>query len=70
VKETVVYDGAEHFGVPFVYIRPDEQVRRLRELGLSDIRVFGSDSAAEYDAAQTATCQDAWAYYLCRKPGC
>ena len=68
VKETVVYDGAEHFGVPFVYIRPDEQVRRLRELGLSDIRVFGSDSGAEYDAAQTVTCQDAWAYYLCRKP--
>ncbi len=67
VKEAFVFDGAEQFAVPFVYIRPDEQVRRLRDLGLLDVRVFGHNTGEEYDVAQAATCADPWAYYLCRK---
>lgn len=69
LKETVVFDGAEQFGVPFVYIRPDEQQRRLAELGLLDVRVFGSDSGEEYNVSQAAVTAEPWAYFLCAKPG-
>jgi SAM-dependent methyltransferase len=65
VREAVVFDGAEQFAVPFVYIRPDEQVRQLRELGLRDVRVFRYDGT-ECEASLLAACADPWLYYLCR----
>ncbi|MQA28702.1 MAG: methyltransferase domain-containing protein [Luteitalea sp.] len=67
VTEAFVFDGAERFGVPFVYIRPDEQMRRLRALDLRDVQMFGSDTGAEYDPSEAVTCAEPWAYYVCRK---
>jgi ubiquinone/menaquinone biosynthesis C-methylase UbiE len=58
----ILNDGAHNFGLWTYYVRPDEQIRQLRDAGFGEVRLFGFYSGSEIEAAGP----DLFPYYLCR----
>jgi SAM-dependent methyltransferase len=62
----VVRNGTHgDFGVRIYYVRPEAQVRALRETGFASVRVFSLDTGAELEPRELGSCRDRWLYYLC-----
>jgi ubiquinone/menaquinone biosynthesis C-methylase UbiE len=63
----IINDGAHRFRSRTYYVRPEEQIRQLSDLGFGDIRVFDLSEGKELaDRAALNANQDSWLYYLCR----
>ena len=63
----VIRDDGCRFRLRTYYVRPSEQVKRLLDLGLRDIQVFGLDGR-ELPAEAADGAEDNWLYYLARVP--
>ena len=64
----IILDGGEDFRLQTYYIKPSEQMRVLRQMGFSHIRVFSETSGAEIEDETGIDRLDVnrWFYYLCR----
>jgi ubiquinone/menaquinone biosynthesis C-methylase UbiE len=59
-------DGAHYFGLNTYYITPENQIKKLTELGFSNIDVFGLDGQRIIlNSINLQTKRDPWLYYLC-----
>lgn len=60
----VFRDGADSFRTTIHYIRPEDQVRQLEEVGFRNVRVFDL-KGREFDPALNAR-EDKWIHCLCQ----
>jgi len=60
-----VVDGALGFRLLTYYIRPQEQILQLQDLGFHDIRLFGLDGREITQPTELNCLTDSWIYYLC-----
>lgn len=66
----ILNDGAHDFGLITYYVRPSFQIKTLKEIGYSEIRIFELSKGKELDInnkMELAGDTSAWLYYLCRK---
>lgn len=62
----IVNDGAKRFGLHTYYVRPQEQVRQLKDAGFSAVRLYSLDTGREIGpSVPMSGIKDAWVYYLC-----
>jgi ubiquinone/menaquinone biosynthesis C-methylase UbiE len=59
-------DGAHNFQLKTYYITPVEQVKQLRELGYTDIKMFGLTDGKEIK--DPSKIMDHWVYFLSKAP--
>lgn len=65
-QSAIFRNGVEGFSLNLHYIRPENQVRHLQNLGFKNIRVFSHKTGQELtDQQLVAYDNDAWLYYLC-----
>ena len=63
----VLNDGTNQFGVTTYYIQPEEQTKRLEDLGFKNIRLFSTVSGKEITGQDYSKNKaDCWIYYLCQ----
>lgn len=63
---TIVNDGIHRFGLKMYYIKPEEQVRQLKEAGFANIRLFSVATGREMTLEEAKlVVNDTWIYYLC-----
>jgi ubiquinone/menaquinone biosynthesis C-methylase UbiE len=60
----MVNDGAHNFQLKTYYITPVEQVKKLRELGYSNIKMYGLTDGKEIK--NPSKTEDHWVYFLSR----
>ena len=63
----VVRDDGCGFRLRTYYVRPSEQLRRLTDLGLGQVEIYGSDGLA-IEASVSDDVSDEWLYYLAKTP--
>jgi ubiquinone/menaquinone biosynthesis C-methylase UbiE len=65
---TIIRDGGENFKLQTYYIKPSEQINRLKQHGFSDIRIFSEKTGQEITdlSGIDHLVQDRWLYYLCQ----
>lgn len=63
-------DGAHGFGLITYYVLPSFQIKTLKEIGYSEIRIFELSKGEELDInneKKLSGNSSSWLYYLCRK---
>ena len=62
----IFHDTADGSRFLYYYIRPEAQVKQLRELGFHDIQLFSREGEEILEGSGTRSpLPDAWIYYLC-----
>jgi hypothetical protein len=62
----IIRDGDAHFRLRVYYIKPQEQVKQLREMGFKNIKVYSLQYGDEIqDESMLRIIKDSWLYYLC-----
>ncbi|MDQ7032928.1 MAG: class I SAM-dependent methyltransferase [Desulfonauticus sp.] len=65
-RYTNIIDGEHDFKLKVYYVRPDEQIKQLKETGFSNIRAFSWDSGKEIqDISKINDIKDLFIYFLC-----
>jgi ubiquinone/menaquinone biosynthesis C-methylase UbiE len=65
-QSAVFRNGVEGFSLNLHYIRPENQVKHLQDLGFKNIRVFSHKTGDALNVQELAAYdKDAWLYYLC-----
>jgi len=67
VPYMILNDGAHNFKLLTFYIKPEEQVRQLLNMGFEKVTVFGSNGK-EIIPQEIANIKDWYPYYLFKKP--
>lgn len=62
---SIINDGTHRYRMMLYYIKPEEQIDQLFEIGFKDIKVY-SLSGKEIGTSAFNTAIDSWLYYLCR----
>lgn len=63
----IFYDGAEHFSMQVLYIKPELQIDQLRQNGFHQIQFFNRITGKGVTNFPDYT--EPWLYYLCQKKG-
>lgn len=65
-KFIIVNDGTCNWQFWTYYLKPQEQIKQLKQFNFSHIRIFSLNSGREIiDKATLKTIEDDWLYYLC-----
>ena len=64
----MIRDGAGSFRAAQYYVKPRAQRTQLQTCGFRNIRVFSHPTGRELMEGEEGEAQDAWLYYLCRRP--
>ncbi len=68
-RYAIIRDGSQIFRLSLYYIKPEEQIEQLRDLGFSNIQVFSLSTGKEItNKSQLAAVTDSWLYYICNIP--
>lgn len=61
---SIVNDPSHGFSLLTYYIKKENQVRQLEQMGFSEIQMVGEDGSF---ISLDQDCRDGWIYYICRK---
>jgi ubiquinone/menaquinone biosynthesis C-methylase UbiE len=62
----LVRDGAEKFRTLAYYVKPEAQVRALRELGFPSVETYRLDGRQIVSDEELQTLREPWVHYVCR----
>lgn len=63
----MIIDGDINFKAQYYYIKPEQQITQLQQIGFEDIRVFSDKNGKEYDfKTKWKKVKEPWLYFLCR----
>ncbi|HAZ09613.1 MAG TPA: class I SAM-dependent methyltransferase [Candidatus Omnitrophica bacterium] len=65
LKYAIINDGAHNFRLRLYYIKPEEQIRQLENLGFNNIGIYSIFDGKKVDK-DLDKLTDAWLYYLCQ----
>lgn len=67
IMHAIIRDGGENFRLKTCYVEPLEQIKKLKEIGFKNIRIFSEKTGNELGDISNidGTKDDRWIYYTC-----